>query len=141
MPTAVPAINSPQSKWTSDEEAVRSIQNEVSEALFDVLNDQRQKLDQVDAKQPGKVRYQQARSLGCFAAVAKGAKDRELKPNRIFIPLTELHSLNGKVRISSLKATLPIPEGVQVKGVAFEADESEKWHAILEVKDVETCAS
>src|ERR1700721_1803947 len=47
----------------------------VSEALYQVLEEQRTNLDFVDPATPSKSRYTMARESGCYAAVAKGAKD------------------------------------------------------------------
>jgi len=83
--------------------------------LEEKLNDQRLKLDQVDPKKPGKLRYQLARAEGCFAAVSKGAKDRELKRDEIFFPRSELSvtkdercATGHSLRISCFKATVPV---------------------------------
>lgn len=103
------------------------------------MNDQLERLNTVDPKQSGKVRRQRARDAGCLCAVAKGAAQRELKPDLIFIPNSEPTITSGKVRVSALKATLPIPEGVQVKNVTF-VRELGNWRAVLEVKE-EACAS
>jgi hypothetical protein len=84
-----------------DEENVWTIPLEFSESLEKVLE--------------GRARYHLAR----FAAVAKGAKDRQLEPDQIYFPTTAMVISEGKARISSLKATFPIPDGVKVKGVVF----------------------
>lgn len=120
----------------TDDENVRLLPFPVSEALAQKLDEQRERLDNVDSKLVGKQRYQHARQeLGCLAAVAKGAKDRELKPDRIYIPGTELQNGNGKVRISSLKATLTVPAEVHVKGLTFIRDNG-TWSGVLEVRDL-----
>lgn len=127
-------MNESELIWTSDAENVRTISCRVSETLARILDEQRKKLDTVDAKEPGKVRRQLARQAGVFCALAKGAHNRELKPDRIFIPGSEFTQAKGKLRISVLKANLPIPENVRVKNVTFIKD-GEIWTAVLEVVD------
>jgi hypothetical protein len=118
----------------TDDENVRMLPFPITESLALKLDDQRQKLDQVSPKLPGKARYQLAREQGCFAAVAKGAKDRELKPDRIFIPHSEIANGNGHVRISALKASLTIPDGLHVKSLTF-VRSTDKWTGHIEVKE------
>lgn len=119
----------------TDDEHVHLLPFPISEALALKMDDQRQKLSHTDPELPGKQRYLSAREHGCFAAVAKGAKDRELQPGRIFIPGSELTHSNGRVRISALKASLPVPDGLHVKGITFTCDDT-GWRGQLEVKEV-----
>jgi hypothetical protein len=102
-----------------DEETTRVLLFEVSEALKQKLDDQRQRLDGVNPKLPPVERYQLARSAGVLAAVAKGVKNRSDRPNEIFLPKSELRNGNGSIRISSLRAAIAVPEGVRVKSVSF----------------------
>jgi hypothetical protein len=102
-----------------DEEATRVLVFEVSEPLKQKLDDQRQRLDGVNPKLPPVERYQLARSAGVLAAVAKGIKNRSDRPNEIFLPKSELRNGNGSIRISSLRASIAVPEGVSVKNVSF----------------------
>lgn len=119
----------------TDDENVQLLPFPVSESLAEKLDDQRKRLDRLAPALTGKERYTVARQVeGCFAAVAKGAKDRELKANRIYIPRTELQNGNGQVRISALKATLPLPAGVKVKSVTFIREDG-AWTGQLEVKE------
>jgi hypothetical protein len=133
----------------TDDEGVRVLPFPVTEQLAMKLDAQRRKLDSIDASMSGKQRYEAARRAGCFAAISKGAKDRSLESNRLFIPGSELsQNGNGEVRISSLKATLPVPAGLHVKNITFirkaEASFSEvegevvqenPWRGQLEVKE------
>jgi hypothetical protein len=102
-----------------DDEGIAVIPFIVSENLATVLDSQRAKLDQVDATKTGKERYRLAREAGCFAAVSKGAKDRELKENQLFIPGTEMSVTNGILRISALKASLPMDPNWKARNVTF----------------------
>lgn len=112
---------------------------EVSEALAAILTDQRERLDTVHAT--GRDRYRAAREAGCPASVAKGAKDRTLKPNEIYIPRTEIHRSGNAVRISALKTTLQnIPDG-DVTGVVFTRDADGNWSGKLEAKQTVEVAS
>ncbi len=118
----------------TDDENVRLLPFPVSESLAEKLNDQRERLDNVPLTASGKDRYHEARqTYGCFAAIAKGAKDRELKEDRIFIPRTEIRNGNGCARIPSLKARLTVPADVHVKGITF-IRENGVWTGQLEVK-------
>lgn len=142
-------------KWMSDGDNVREVLSEVSDSLPAILNDQRQKLDQVDAKRPGVERYEMARKAGCFAAIAKGAKHRTLKPEQIFIPRSEFTVVNGLLRIPVLKATLVIPSSaphmganIAVKAVIFRrvsvgyvSGEATGWEGILEVVEQKQLAA
>jgi hypothetical protein len=118
----------------TDDDNVRVLPFPVTEGLAAKLDDQRERLGSVEPTLPGKQRYQAAREAGCFAAVAKGAKDRELKMDRVFIPGSELQNGNGQVRISALKATLPVPAGLHVKSITF-SREGTAWAGQLEVKE------
>ena len=128
---------SPSLKAVLDGENTRWLPFGISEALVKVLDDQREKLSAVDPKAPGRERYEQARQAGCPAAVAKGAKDRQLQRDRIYLPGTELSRRDGTVRISALKLTIPgIPPDVRVKGITF-LHENEVWTGKLEVVETE----
>lgn len=120
-----------------DGEGLKTITFSVSESLANLLEEQRAKLDQVDATKPGKIRYAEARAKGCFTAVAKGASDRQLKPNRIFIPRTELRVTDGVLRISVFKASVPCGCGYdyddEVRSVTFQKDGPEHWYGYLEL--------
>ncbi len=102
-----------------DEEAVQAMSFEVSNLLGEKLEEQRRRLDGIDLKQPPAERYQLARAAGVLAAVATGVKNRTDRANEIFLPKSELRNGNGLIRISSLKAEIPVPVGVKVKSVAF----------------------
>jgi hypothetical protein len=142
-------------KWVADADNVREVLSEVSDTLAAILNDQRQKLDQVDAKRSGPERYEMARKAGCFAAIAKGAKHRTLKPEQIFIPRSEFKVVNGQLRIPVLKATLAIPSSAPhmgantvVKAVIFRlvpagyvSGEATRWESILEVVEQKQLAA
>jgi len=98
-----------------DDDGLGVIPFDVVGNLQEKLTDQRLKLDQVDPKKPGKLRYQLARAEGCFAAVSKGAKDRELMRDEIFFPHSELSVTKDEqcvtghsLRISCFKATVPV---------------------------------
>jgi hypothetical protein len=121
-------------KAISDDEGIEILSFEVTGLVSEKLDQQRAGLDRVDPKQSGKQRYEEARARGCFASVAKGAKDRELKPGRIFIPGTETSIRNRTLRISALKLTIPeIPQRVtRVKGVDF-VTEGGVWKGQIEV--------
>jgi hypothetical protein len=120
-------------KWTSDGDNVREVLSEVSDSLAAILNDQRQKLDQVDAKRPGPEWYELARPAGCFAAIAKGAKHRTLKPEQIFIPRSEFKVVNGQLRIPVLKATLSVPGRMDVKAITVPQGQQRFSTSVLEV--------
>jgi hypothetical protein len=140
-PVSMETANITPETMRVDDEGVRYISFRVSIALASKLDDQRQRLDKVSAEASGKARYIDARSKGCFASVAKGCKDRVLEPNQIFIPGSELQNGNGTVRISALKAEMPVPAGVHVKNVTFMRDPSipseiaVAWSGALEVTE------
>ena len=117
----------------TEEERIQTIPFSVSESLAHLLEAQRAKLDQVDATKPGKLRYAEARAKGCFTAVAKGAKDRQLKPNQIFIPRTELRMADGTLRISVFKASVPCDYGDEVLSVTFQKDGPKHWYGYIEL--------
>ena len=118
----------------TDGERIKTILFSVSESLAALLEAQRAKLDQVDATKPGKLRYAEARAKGCFTAVAKGASDRQLKPNRIFIPRTELRMTDGTLRISVFKASVPCDYADdEVRSVTFEKDGPAHWYGYIEL--------
>lgn len=127
-------------RWACDADNVREVTSQVPDSLAEILNDQRQRLDKVDAKLPGVERYQAARQAGCLAAVAKGAKYRSLKPEQIFLPRSEFKPLNGQLRIPVFKATLLVPEQqsatlaspANVRAVTFRRDNA-SWYSVLEV--------
>jgi hypothetical protein len=118
----------------TDDDNVRMLPFPVTEVLASKLDDQRAKLDITDPTLPAKQRYLSARQNGCYAAISKGAKDRELKSDRLFIPGSELQNGNGEVRISALKAAMPIPAGLHVKNITF-VRENDTWMGRLEVKE------
>lgn len=118
-----------------DDENVLTLPFPVTQALAAKLDDQSGRLGNVDPMLPGKQRYLAARQNGCCAAIAKGAKDRALT-GKIFIPGSELQNGNGEVRISALKATLPVPAGLRVKSISF-VREGDAWAGQLEVKETE----
>jgi hypothetical protein len=121
--------------FVCDEESVQRIPFTVSESLADKLWDQSKRLIDIDPSRPGKERYQLARAAGCFAAVAKGVKDRKLEQLRLYIPGTEVVVTGGHARISALKATLPVADGLRVRGVVFLNTDGEgsRWSGHLEV--------
>ena len=102
-----------------DEEATRLLPFAVSGQLAEKLDDQRQRLDGIDLKTPPVERYRLARAAGVLAAVAKGVKNRTDRPSEIFLPKSELQNGNGSVRISSLKASITVPDGIKIKSVSF----------------------
>jgi len=109
----------------------------VSDCLQATLTDQGSKLGLVDSNLPRKQRYLAARAAGCFAAIAKGAKDRELKGGQIFIPRSELSVIGNTLRISSLKATISmgvedVAAGAVVKNVTFTNDGT-IWYGVIEM--------
>ena len=69
------------------------------------------------------VRYRKSREAGVLAAIAKGLRSRAFREGELFIPKTELIVSEGKVRITSLKATLAIPVGLNVKSIVFRIGE------------------
>jgi hypothetical protein len=126
----------------TDGEGAKTIPFSVSESLATLLEAQRVKLDQVDVTKPGKLRYAEARAQGCFTAVAKGAKNRQLKPNQIFIPGTELRVADGTLRISVFRASVPCDYDDEVLSVTFQKDGPDYWYGYIEldpqVNNVET---
>ena len=111
MSTAATAVE--VLKWVPDGGAVQEYSPVgVDEALWPVLDEQLSKLDTVDAKVPGKRRYQLARQAGVLCALAKGARSRELKPNQLHVPGTELSVSERGVRISALRCTMPLPSNM-----------------------------
>jgi hypothetical protein len=115
------------------------IQFAVSEQLATLLEVQRAKLNQVEATKPGKIRYAEARAKGCFTAVAKGAKNRELKPNQIFIPGTEIRFTEYGLRISVFKASVPCDEKekhTRVRGITFVRG-ADTWIGNIEFKPLD----
>jgi|GEM_PF-5435193 hypothetical protein len=135
MESVTQAVPAPTAEvvFSCEEDSVQRSSFIVSEALAEKLNDQLDRLATVDASRPGKERYQLARQAGCFAAIAKGAKDRKLEPDQVYIPKTELMVKDGKVRISALKATLNLPGVFGVVGIVFLRDHNiDHWHGYVE---------
>jgi hypothetical protein len=123
--------------FSCDEDSVQRIPFAVSQTMAGKLGAQRESLDRVNASVPGPQRYQLAREAGCCAAVAKGAKDRRIEPNQLYFPKTEMRVQNQMLRISSLKASLPMPaslveEGRSVRGIVFTNIDG-SWTGYLEV--------
>jgi hypothetical protein len=107
-------------KAVTDVEKIQELDFEVSNFLTEMLDEQRSKLNQIDAKLPGKERARAARAAGCLCSVAKGVSQRKLSPAVIFIPASEISHVNGGIRISSFKTTIAgIPSDAKIKGVKF----------------------
>jgi len=77
------------------------------------------------------VRYRRSREAGVLAAIAKGLRSRAFREGELFIPKTELIVSEGKVRITSLKATLAIPVGLNVKSIVFRIGEDSVSGSIM----------
>lgn len=128
-------------KATLDGEEMLRLPFEVSDTLAELLTDQREKLDTIEATKLGRDRYQAARAAGCLSAVAKGVTS-PLNENEIFIHRTELARTNGTIRISGLKASVNgIPPTVDVHGIIFTREDGTWTGQLKATRQEETCAS
>ncbi len=103
----------------SEEDVVNELSFPVSDNLKRKIEDQYDRMRNVDMSLKAVERYRVARSMGVFAAIAKGIRSRAFREGEVFIPKTELSVSEGKLRITALKATLEIPAGLDVKSIVF----------------------
>jgi hypothetical protein len=115
----------------SDEDSLMDFLFSVSEQLGEKIKDQYERLRDVDMSLNHVERYRVARSMGVLAAIAKGIRGRAFREGEVFIPKTELIVSEGKVRITSLKATLAIPAGLKVQSVVFRIGDDGVSGAVL----------
>jgi hypothetical protein len=103
----------------SAEDDEMTISFPVSEQLSLKIAEQYERLQGIDMTLEAVERYRAARAAGVLAAIAKGIRSRSFAEGVLFIPKTELIISQGRLRITSLKAALPVPEGMEVKNVSF----------------------